>query len=50
MSASMPEAATSGGEGAYSERVLVLSKGEVLRSQPRQKDRPPDPGSLSALR
>ena len=50
MGASMPEAVSLGGEVAYSGRVSVMSKGEVLRSQPRQKDRPPDPGSLLALR
>jgi hypothetical protein len=39
-----------GGEGGFSERVAVVRKGEVLRHQQRQKDRPPDPQHIETLR
>jgi len=50
MGTSWPVAGAVQGGGLCSGRVAVVSKGEVLRSQQRPKDRPPDPNSLSTLR
>jgi len=53
MGMSWLEGATVEGEmtgGGFSDRVAAVSKGEVLRNQQRQKDRPPDPQYLQTLR